>query len=800
MNADCLMKIQPLISDQIFNTLEKALKTGDNYLWDSTMIGAHADIVMLKRQAILDADVLTKAVQHIKNRVEAKTAYDAIPGKAKAFKGLDKGATASQALSDMISGSGSRQSSGIVSLDRSIVGVRGPEMARLTQLLHETRPTMLGLKRLGDGEFNSNLVRSIFGSKGAKVTKEMQVLADAWKATTRSLRERFNKAGGDIEDFEGFNIPVNHDVGRISKFSKEEWIEDAKRLFDRRIGPEHTIKVKGEERAASLTDEAFFEVMHKSISTDGAVELDANLVGGMNKPKLGDAHQKFRYLQPKNGDAWLEYTSKYGKHSRAVDSMVEYVDTMSTNIALMETFGSNPVATFKNLVDHVRRVTGNTADGNAALASMDQIVARNPGFQSDSPIQALAGIRNIQTATKLGMAPITAITDVAYSVVTAMYAGMSPIKVFARHMKLLAPGSSVDRKLASRLGLVMDSALSRAAAINRFADSVGYSALHTVADVSVRASGLNHWTNSGKTAFGLEFLANMGDVAKSGKLPTGGLKHAFERYGITDADWGILKTVVDDNGFIDVTKLGPRHDDLTTKVLGMVSEETSFAIPEPNARARSVTQLKSDRNTVANEWIKTLTQFKSFGVSTMLTHGGRILNDTTSAPARVLYASSLIAASGAMGVAALQLKDIAKGKTPRELDMKLAAQGIMQGGVLGALGDVVFNDPKLFGGLASWMVGPTISDFDRLKSFFIDAGTEAEAKGIAAAWYNEIVPGVIQGAERNSFVTRLWYTRLAFERGLMNTVNTHTDSKFQKKQIATRKRMQRETGQQMWYE
>ena len=259
---------------------------------------------------------------------------------------------------------------------------------------------------------------------------------------------------------------------------------------------------------------------------------------------------------------------------------------------------------------------------------------------------------------------------------------------------------------------------------------------------------------------------------------------------------------MDKDGFVDVTKLGEEYDQLKSRVIGMVREEINFAIPEPNAKARTTAAFGAPRNTVAHEWIKLGTQFKTFGVSMMLSHMGRVMNDTTSIPTRMVYASALLAGTGAMGVAVLQLKDIAKGRTPRELDAKLAAEGLLQGGALGVLGDLVFNDPNLFGGLPAYIAGPTVGDVNKLSKFMWAAATEAEARGIAEAWYREMVPGMVAGAEEAAaaFGTRMWYTRLMIERSVLQRLNEMTDPDYQKDQMRLRKWMRKERGQRMWYE
>ena len=124
MTPDCLLKVQPLVSDTVFKKLKTAVDTGDQQLWDTTMLDSHADMKTLKRRATIDA-----------NRRNAVITY---------IQGQEKlGIKPQQALLDLLSGNSVRQKSGVVSLERYMEGVRGRFSAMNIDLIHATRPTML---------------------------------------------------------------------------------------------------------------------------------------------------------------------------------------------------------------------------------------------------------------------------------------------------------------------------------------------------------------------------------------------------------------------------------------------------------------------------------------------------------------------------------------------------------------------------------------------------------------------------------------------------------------------------------
>jgi hypothetical protein len=262
-----------------------------------------------------------------------------------------------------------------------------------------------------------------------------------------------------------------------------------------------------------------------------------------------------------------------------------------------------------------------------------------------------------------------------------------------------------------------------------------------------------------------------------------GMKKAFERYGLTADDWDIISKHVTD-GYVDITKMGVENDRLAGKVVGMIREETDLAIPTPNAKARAITQMGIQRNTVANEMMRTATQFKSFGVSMMMSHLGRISNDTTDIASRAGYTSSLVLGAGMTGMAVLQLKELSKGRSMRDWDLQLMKDGMMQGGVFGIIGDAMFNDPDLFGGLPAWTLGPSFSDLDKMRTFLMDISDREKAIKFGSEWYLDMAKqgGVTMMEEATAFATRLWYTRVAWERTIMVNADQWADPDHHKKQ------------------
>jgi len=766
MTTDCLVKLKPLVSDAVYAKLDEAVRTGDQKAWDFTMNDSHADMRLLKNDAILDANKRKGIIDYIKTQET-------------------KGIKPQQALLDIISGSGVRQKSGVVSLDKYIEGVRGEYVAKNIDLIDSTRPTLMGLQRASNPEFVRSLVKGIFGDADASIPKGGQALIDAWHQTTKAILERFNKAGGRITELKGFNIPVNHYSPSMLKVGEDKWVRDALELFD--------VRKRGD--LPSIGDEALLRKVYKNITTEGG-ELDFGEMTGMPGRKLGNSHQEFRVLQPKSGDAWLKYNQKYGVHENPVDAMKEYIDSMSTEIGLMEILGTNPGKMVDDMAAEIGRVSKNPRAGSLAQAAFDQIRSRTPRAE-DTVTNVFRGLRSFQTITKLPLAGITATSDVAFTAVRSAYLGMNPVKVFTRQIGNLA--TMKDYKTAGKLGLMADYANYLAVSANRYADSMGFSKLDRIADFSMRANGLNHWTNSARSVFGMEFLSNLADQSSKNfsELPKG-LRSAFQRYGFTEAEWGQLrnaKTTINNVGFVD-----PMSDKLDStlraRVLGMIKEETNFAVPEPNAKARAIAAAGAPTNTVANEIIRTATQFKSFGISVLVSNMGIILDKGLPNPTKLAYGASLLTSTTVMGLLVIQLKDIAKGRQPREVTPKLVAEGMAQGGFAGVAGDIFFDDPRLFGGLPGKIAGPTVGDLNRIMK--VMHATKEEVFKEGGNWQKELFPAAERAAEEIAFPLRLWQTRVAAERLMLDQMRRLADPDYYSKLRRTKKWLRTERDQQFW--
>lgn len=327
---------------------------------------------------------------------------------------------------------------------------------------------------------------------------------------------------------------------------------------------------------------------------------------------------------------------------------------------------------------------------------------------SNAPVSAkwasrLQAARNVITASSLGTAVITAASDAATQSLTRGFVGMERAGVFSVMMDVIKALRTADRREAVRAGLILDSALAVVEGQARYGGSLdpkiwsGY-----IADRVLSISGLSPWTQAGKHAFGLEFMAEMAQLIEKPfvDLPDG-MRRAIERHGLSAVEWNRLRTVplhIPEQG---VAFLRPAEieaaagRDLAEKYLAMILRERQFAVVETNVRSRALTMAGTRPGTLAGELIRTTMQFKSFPVQFAMMQASRMAQENAERGvwSTAKYGAGLVVGMTALGALSLQLKELVAGKDPRPMnDPKFWGAALMQSGALGIYGDVVFQD------------------------------------------------------------------------------------------------------------
>jgi hypothetical protein len=351
----------------------------------------------------------------------------------------------------------------------------------------------------------------------------------------------------------------------------------------------------------------------------------------------------------------------------------------------------------------------------------------------------MASTRNVVTASSLGAAWLSSLSDPAFGQDMRMRLGMSfaesnAWRLMARVMiEMITMGKREDG-IAASLGL--DSAMNVMQQSSRMMGSVdmrGWTGF--VADRVLTNGLLAPWTQAGKHTAGLDVMRYAGKISGFDfyKLPEG-MQKALKTHGIDAASWNEIRTAPLHEGILrphEVEKWAGRK--LGERYLAMILKETRYAVPESTVESRSVfTGLQA--GTFLGEAVRSAGMFKGFATSIVFLQMRRVARELMAGDkSAASYAGALLLTSTLLGAFAMALKDVKDGRDPRRwldektwLDARMWGAALLQSGGLGIFGDLLFSDVNRFGGgLGETIAGPLGARVDTAKDILIQAPINA---------------------------------------------------------------------------
>jgi hypothetical protein len=490
----------------------------------------------------------------------------------------------------------------------------------------------------------------------------------------------------------------------------------------------------------------------------------------------------------------------------------------------MQVMGPNPAATLRFMeglikASHAAKAAlGGKAGARAARKAAgtphllrwtyDEVagLANRPG----NPYWADIGgsVRNVNAAAQLGTAFVSSITDLGTQSLTARINGIPAARVMAEVLKHFNPLNEADRRQALRLGFTAQGWTARAFGAQRvLGEMVGHEWSQRVADTVLRVSLLSPWTEAGRWGF---MTAMLGHVTEQAGKPFGelddALRNSMGRYGIGPGDWELIRATTPwadpETGatFLraqDVIGRADLHPDAAEKIgmklQQMVMTEAEFAVITTNPRVQAAMHGGTRPGTFMGEVLRAGVQFKTFAVSMIAMHLSRMA--MLSPVERAKYAAHLVIGMTVLGGLAVQARQIVAGRDPMDMNpankagARFWTQALTQGGGLGIWGDFLFADVNRFGGgIAETLMGPIIGQATTAAGMIAlgDRIAGEKVKTIPALYRftKALLPG------RN-----LWYTRLAFERLVLDEIEKSIDPDYARRFARIERDRRRDYGQ-----
>ncbi|WP_071708555.1 hypothetical protein [Acinetobacter baumannii] len=684
-------------------------------------------------------------------------------------------------------------------------------------------------------EMTDDIIRVMFGGKSDN--PEITAMAKEVSFALEEMRLAFNRAGGNIRKLDNFGIMTSHDQKKVALSTEQEWVDEVLPKLDRnQYVREDGLLMSDSEVRTMLKD------VYRTIATNGANKVlvgrkSITPVGG--RSKMANRHQEARALHFKDGDSWLEYQAKFGTYNETGfhEILKNHTHRMSTEIAMMQNFGSNPRLSFENLLEEASTKLKADPENGSKHGEIDKQSKRALSMYNtldantravDSTLgNVMGGLRALMVASKLGGTTLTAIGDHASTKKIANMLGLSYTKsVLPEYMKQLTQGKYRDEALRFGLGIT-----EMVGSTSRFGDADVVSSatkagrfnarMQQLASTTLKISGLNAVTAGMKRAFNLVHMNKIAEMTRSTHwkdLGKDDLK-ILKGNGITEKDWNLWREltpskredgaiVLTQNDFFNApdevikkflpkdkqdspTALADYRYKAAMKYQTHIFNEESVAVIEAGVRERSIINL-GDAGTIQGELGRTLFQFKGFPLAYMLRIGHRAFaqGDIKS---RATFLVSLLAYQTLAGAFIVQLQNLVNGKNPEPVfTPDFFGKSILKGGGLSFMGDLMsaLSDPtgRSFG---DFVAGPLVSQGGKLGMLLTGMGNNfIEGKESTRAME---IANTLKG---NLPFQNIWYSKLIIDRMLYSKLQNMIDPDYLPK---TQQRLEN-LGNSYWWD
>ncbi|KOE25738.1 hypothetical protein [Burkholderia multivorans] len=653
-----------------------------------------------------------------------------------------------------------------------------------------------------------DIIREVYrGADGSTGNEVAKAAAEQISKTTAAMRERFNRAGGNVGELDYGYVPIRHSQSKVlgngSDAARHAWADAVMPLLDRSQylddagNPLNDVDLRkmlvGEDREPWERANA---AARGNIAPRKQGVWDTIAYGGINKIVPGEttgsaaranAGSAHRVLHFRDADAHIQYNRQYGEGS-LLNALIDHVGGMAKNIALVERYGPNPTRNMKTQMQltavHDGTEMRTLESGMTSIGAYWNYVTGATNTPVNPALaRKMETLRTTVSAVKLQGTILAALGDVGTMFVTAGYNKVPFFKTLGTAARLMAPGSSEFRSWLSAQGLIAESLEH---GLNRWGtDNLATTWARNLSAATMKFGGVTGWTDALRTAFQSHMMRGLAGIGRTDwNSLTEWDRRALTRAGITADDWAVVNKATPGK-YGDAEYLTPdalyatgdaRAADVVPKLLGMIREEGEFAVLNPDLRTKVIAS--ATPGTGMGELKKTFLQFKSFPIAMISRHWGRIGDMRRSGDFRVdgapalanpmAYAAALVVSTTLIGAISTQAKNLLAGKDPEPMfdDVKHAAgfwtRAFSVGGGAGFAGDMLtasFESTDYGSLLGSVVGGPLPSTiYQVVRAFSSNAQDAAQGKD------THVGADLLKVAQSNTPLINLWFWKTVWNR------------------------------------
>jgi hypothetical protein len=685
-----------------------------------------------------------------------------------------KGATKGEGLAALIYSTNKVRDSG----RRSVMGYQTGLQARLTGAFMSD---LLAIDKnapelLASGQFDAALYKAMYDIRQGKAPTGPEFVPEIAQALVKHQeywRNLKNENGARIGKLDDYIVSRSHNPTLIKNAGFDAW----KAEIEQHIDWARTL----EDMPDKNRDE-FLQNVYKGLAYGHHLKSE-NSSGGFQGPSnLAKKLSQERVLHFKGPEAEYAYAQKFASGGLGYQ-MVMALEHTSQTVGLMKVLGANPGNMIDRLIKHVNDTTATgltpmeTHQIKVALASVDGTM-KSP--VSDVMARATTYALALQSTSKLGGALLSQFGDIAPRMMEFKRQGMNPLEAISSQAESFLAGLGGKERKEAMLDIIgltdaLTAEMTRAAAV----DPIGGTTAKAM-DTFFRLTGQHRWQQGAEGAAAVMMAQNLArrSVEDFATLPES-LQIALRQHGIGEAEWQAIRKgtqkSVDGVGYLSPQSpkdlpneaidhlLTPQQlesnsvdrwrdkmrEELADRMYNFYSDRVGFAAIKPDAKTRAMLLQGTQPGTWLGTGMRLVTQFKSFPFAflqksvgaALYGSGSDTLGQALRNPKAMGEVASLVVASTIMGYTSMVMKDLVKGKEPRDpTDPRTMMAALQQGGGLGIYGDFLFGEAKsrTGGTLISNLAGPTLGTLDDMTDIWrrIRNGDDAAAKTFSTALSN----------------------------------------------------------------
>jgi hypothetical protein len=619
-------------------------------------------------------------------------------------------------------------------------------------------------------------------------------LAEIMESYSEMIRQKLNDRGANIQKLWGYIVKQSHDPASIRNA--------AAILGVKNIETDPSLKLKRDinynrnflawknfvmekldtDRTFANTDnvDEFMIDVYNSLVGNKYLIADgvSNSYGTRTSQDVAKGSKFKRVLHFKTADDWFDYNDKFGV-GNLKESFFSGLQTAGRNLGIIDALGTKP----KENMDKIRfavhdrlKLQGKDVGSIKNFRKLDKYMKVIDGsiytVENFGVARYSAIARTLASMARLGGATISALADVGIYGSEVRYQGRSFLGGMFEALSSLARIKNTKQKkeIAEMSGFINDNTIYDMSARHQVGDNLdkGWTkAQRTFFKLNL----LSWWTNSLKEGAMLG-LSNY--FAKQKNLEFKNLnkqlQELFTMYDIDPTKWDVIrKTAMEkaDDGkeFINIALLDQMSDADIKKITGLekmterqmriekekfkaavsgiLLDRSIYAVIEPDARVKGFMTRGTLAGTGAGEAIRFFGQFKAFPISIVQKVLGRELDyfkgrKQGDLGRGIRGMGALMITSAMLGYMSMTLKDLLKGRSPRDITKpKTIMAALLQGGGLGIYGDVLFNEVRDKFALLGGLVGPIgVTTADVLMA--IKHGTRLEFSKASKSAYDAV--------------------------------------------------------------